>query len=346
MSGAAILRIKKLKGGGIITVAARHNRRVIQTEIGATGSIDPTRSNLNETLMGPSTADDVGKLAKNLMAAAGVGKLRKDAVTGLEAVFSLPPGHPLDDRAYFTDCTAWAGKYFGGAQNLLSADIHRDEAQVHCHILILPLVNGRMMGSDLLGGKQKLLAMQTAFHEAVASRYGLSKAPARLAGATKQVAAKAVLQKLRDTADAALQSKVWATLRDKIENDPASFLLALGIEPETVKKKLRTMEQIFTSKGKGKANEANPIGFQASAKSRTLCSVGFSPKPFQATTTPAPVDLPVIEPVTVRESELDPALFDPVSGEFFRPPAKPERHQRQAADRWVSAVLNKKGGLA
>jgi len=47
MSGAAILRIKKLKGGGIITVAARHNRRVIQAELGAAGSIDPTRSHLN-----------------------------------------------------------------------------------------------------------------------------------------------------------------------------------------------------------------------------------------------------------------------------------------------------------
>lgn len=342
MSGAAILRIKRLKGGGIITVAARHNRRVIQAEMGATGSIDPTRSHLNETLMGPSTAEDVGKLAKSLMTAAGVGKLRKDAVTGLEVVFSLPPGHQLDDRAYFTDCAAWAGQYFGGAQNLLSVDIHRDEAQVHCHVLILPLVDGRMVGSDLHGGKQKLLAMQKDFHDAVASRYGLRKAPARLAGATKQAGAKAVLQRLRDTADAALQSKVWAPLRDKIESDPASFLSALGIELETVKKKLKTMEQIFTGKGKGNAKEANPIGFQASGKSRTLCPVWFSPKPPQATPTPAPENPPVIESVTVRESELDPALFDPVTGEFFQPTAKPDRHQRQAADRLVAAALNKR----
>ena len=109
MSGAAFLRIKKLKGGGIITVAARHNKRVIQAEMGATGSIDPTRSSLNETLAGPSTAADVGQLAKDLMTAAGVSKLRKDAVMGLEIVFSLPPGHAFGDRAYFADCASGLG---------------------------------------------------------------------------------------------------------------------------------------------------------------------------------------------------------------------------------------------
>ena len=93
MSGAAFLRIKKLKGGGIITVAARHNRRVIQAEIGASKTIDSTRSGLNETLEGPPTAADVGQLAKDLMKAAGVTRLRKDAVMALEIVFSLPPGH-------------------------------------------------------------------------------------------------------------------------------------------------------------------------------------------------------------------------------------------------------------
>jgi hypothetical protein len=50
MSGAAFLRIKKLKGGGIITAAARHNKREIQAEMGATGSIDPTRSHLSKAM--------------------------------------------------------------------------------------------------------------------------------------------------------------------------------------------------------------------------------------------------------------------------------------------------------
>jgi hypothetical protein len=59
-TGTAFLRFKKLKGNGIITVAARHNRRELQAEMGATDSIDPTHSQLNETLQGPSTAAGVG----------------------------------------------------------------------------------------------------------------------------------------------------------------------------------------------------------------------------------------------------------------------------------------------
>lgn len=273
MSGAAFLRIKKLKGGGIITVAARHNKREIQAEMGATGTIDPTRSHLNYALAGPADAGDVGQLAKDLMTAAGLVKLRKDAVMALEIVFSLPPGHALDDRAYFTDCAAWAGRYFGGV--VLSADVHQDEAASHCHVLLLPLIDGRMAGSDMLGGKQVLMALQKQFHFDVAGRYGLSKAPAKLTGASKQAASTAVLQRLRERGDKALQSKVWATLRDAIERDPVPFLLALGIELQAPANKLKTLTQIMTSKGKGKSKEANPIGFTQREKRQTLCSVGF-----------------------------------------------------------------------
>ena len=353
MSGAAFLRIKKLKGSGIITVAARHNRRVIQAETGAAGSIDPTRSRLNETLYGPLTADGVGQLAKDLMQTAGVARFRKDSVLGLEFVFSLPSDHLIDGRAYFADCATWIANQYGGVQNILSVDIHRDEGAPHCHVLLLPLLNGKLAGSDMVGGKQKLMAMHKHFHDAVASRYGLHQAPARLTGASKQTGAAAVLAKLKSTSDAALQSKVWATVRDAIENNPGPWLLALGIEIDVVKKPLRTMAQIFTSKGMGKAREANPIGFGGPSKEQTLCSVGFtskqplpaSPKaPPPTTRPPAPRPLHLapapafIESVRVRDNDLDPALYDPATGEYFQRPPAP-RQNRAAADNWVTQAL-------
>lgn len=353
MSGAAFLRVKKLKGGGIITAAARHNRRVILAEMGAAGSIDPTRSRLNETLTGPPAADDVGQLAKDLMAAAGVVKLRKDAVLGLEVVFSLPPGHATDDRAYFAACAEWAGAAFGGAHNILSADIHRDEAAPHCHVLLLPLVNGRMDGSNLIGGKQKLMALQKDFHLKVAAKFGLSKAPARLSGTAKQAAAKMVLQHLRDTADPALKSPGWPAYRDAIEAAPGPFLLAYGLELATPKKKLRTFTQIMTSKGKGPSKEPNPIGFTSPEKDQTLCSVGFTQK---SPVFPAPrparqpaTELPELEvenavevvDVRVRDSDLNAALYDSDTGEYFAPPPRPARHARRAADAWVASALRK-----
>lgn len=350
MSAAAFLRVKKLKGGGIIKAAARHNRREIQAELGADSHIDPARTRLNETLQGAATPDGVALLAKDLMRGAGIGKLRKDAVLGIEAVFSLPPDTAIDDAAYFTDCATWAGVYFGGAQNILSVDIHRDEGAPHCHVLILPLVDNRMDGSNLIGGKQKMLEMQKLFFEAVASRYGLRKAPARLSGTAKEAAAKAVLQNLRETADTALTSKLWATLREAIERDPAPYLMALGLAIEKPKKALKTMAAIFTGKGKGgnkqTDNRSNPIGFVVPAKRQTLCSVGFDQKQSpQGNPKVAPrvsaskQDSGMVETVRVRESENDPAYFNPETGEFFKPPQS-TRLNRAAADSWVAGALS------
>lgn len=342
MSGAAFLRVKKLKGGGIITVAARHNRRVIQAEIGASASIEPTRSHLNETLMGAATADDVGQAARDLMAAAGVGKLRKgtsqtSAVSSLEIVFSLPPDHGLDDRAYFLECCSWSTVWFEGAP-ILSADIHRDEAQTHCHVLILPLVNNRMVGSDLVGNKPKFLKMQKDFHNKVASRFGLRKAPDRLYGPTKAAAVAKVLQRLKEASDPVLTSVVWATVRESIERDPAQYLMALGIDlPKPKPKKKKTSTQIFISTGKGgKTEKPSPIGQakQRPEKPLGLCSVG---QDFQTTPLPAKPVPPEttqyaheVETIRVRDCDQDASLYDPETGEFYRQPKQVRSHKQAA----------------
>ena len=41
----------------------------------------------------------------------------------------------------------------------------------------------------------------------------------------------------------------------------------------------------------------------------------------------------------VRECDLDPAMYDPTTGEFRPPPKAPARQQRTAADRWVASAL-------
>jgi len=263
MSGAAFLRLKKLKGAGIVLAAARHNRRAIQAERGASGPIDPTRTSLNETLRGPATPEGVAKVALDLMVRAGVGKLRKDAVVAVEILFSLPVRVAIDDRDYFARCVAWSAEQFGGLDNILSADVHRDEAAPHCHVLVLPLKGTRMVGSDMVGNRRNLLALQGRFFKDVAQAFGLRKPAQRLAGTAKAAGAQAVLAYLRTTNDGALKSSVWSVIREAIEADPAPSMQALGIAAETASatRPMKTMAQIFTSKGKGPARELNPIGF-------------------------------------------------------------------------------------
>ena len=62
-----------------------------------------------------------------MMRNAGITKLRKDAVKAIEIVFSLPVEPNLDQRRYFEDCLSWAAGQFGGAGNVLAADVHLDE---------------------------------------------------------------------------------------------------------------------------------------------------------------------------------------------------------------------------
>jgi hypothetical protein len=379
MSGAAFMRLEKLKGNGIWMKAARHNKRAIQAELGASGHIDANRSHQNVILMGPPIADEVAQLAKNKITTAGITKPRKDAVIGLELVFSLPTNHGQDVIAYFNACAYWAGETFGGLDNIVSADIHRDEAQDHAHVLLVPLIDGRLRGSDAVGNKRKLSELQAKFYKDVASKFGFSKPRARLSGHIKTQTAQQVLDKLRQ--DPAAKSLVWAVIRDSVARDPLSFALALGIDTEAVRteKPAKSMAQIFTSKGKG-GNKSKLIGIESPLKPYRvsdienkqvlgLCRVPTSLTSFNQP--PAPADhqptvinygqlnKPVLpnevtqhatapeekssaieQIIRVRDSDFIPENYNPETGEFYRPPpAKPSA--RQQADRWVSDAVGK-----
>jgi hypothetical protein len=190
MTHVQFLRIKKLTGKAIIEVAARHNHREILAELGAASGehINPARVRLNRVLHGHATAAGVASHAKALMDAAGIKATRKDAVRGLEVIFSLPSDSSIDHDRFFNESIQWASEYF--AVPVISAIVHNDEAAPHCHVLLLPLVNGRMVGSDLMGGRAKLLAMQADFHARVGQRHGLSRQAAqkRASAATRRQA--------------------------------------------------------------------------------------------------------------------------------------------------------------
>lgn len=326
--------------------AARHNQRAIQAELGGRSHIDPARSHLNETLAGPDTPEAVVALALSLMEAAGVAadKLRKDHTQAVELLFSLPPDTAINTGDYFRRCVAWAGERFGAA-NILSADIHRDEAAPHCHILILPLVGGRMRGSGLIK-RPELAALRKSFSQEVARVFGLKEPPSRMSGAAHSEAVRLVLARLESSQDAILRSGLWLTVRRNIERDPARFMTALGLELPTdkpaTKKPARTMAQIFTSTGKGgkidrplkpigfdglpeagpkttiSRGSLKPIGFESepekrAQKPRNLSCVGFGQNRDVLTTTePSEVHTP-LAPSAARARQID-SLNDPAGG--------------------------------
>lgn len=247
MAHVQLLRVKKLTGGGIIAVAARHNLREIQAEMGADSHIDLRRTLQNVILRGAALAVEVAAEAAAQMEAAKVQqcrKLRKDAVRGLEIIFSLPPSSGIAERDFFTDAVAWAGGFY--ELPILSAVIHNDEAAPHCHVIMLPLFNGRMVGSKMMGDRSRLLAMQADFFE---KRYGLARqTPAKhYSRAAKMKAAEVVVNDLRKNPKRLDDPAIRDAVRDALAENPMPVIGALGFEmPQAKVPKPQTFAGIMT----------------------------------------------------------------------------------------------------
>lgn len=382
MAGEPFLKVKTIgrsaRGGrkpSTIVQAARHNMRAEQEERGARAHIDPTRSHLNQHLRGPATPGEVAALAQSIMAAHGVAvdKLRKDYAQALEIVFSLPIDTRIDVLRYFAECVEWAAQRFENG-NILCADIHLDEAAPHCHVLVLPMAGGRWVGGALLA-RERLAALLKDFYDAVGARHGLRR-PERLTGADRERVAAAVLARMNATGDKAMKSQAWDAIREAIERNPRAFAAVLGVEVAAPARKLRTMAQIFTSKGRGTVDskpigfedgrrEVKPIGFEAK-KDRNLSCVGFAHSPtliqplsapmgataewVQAPARPAPARpapengqyMTEHEAVTrVRDGDMAAGQWSEELGEWVAAPARGKK-RRVDAEAWVAGELSRR----
>lgn len=270
-----------------LEVAAKHNKR----ELGApskglasglsteewssqVGAIDWARTGGNYALGGASDAAGVVAMAKQLEHKVNYRPKRKDYTQAVEVVFSLPVACTIDRRQYFADCVAWCGGKFG-AGSILSADVHLDQAVPHCHVLIAPIQAGEWAGSKVLE-QDAYQALRESFQADVAEAYGL-RMPERLKGPRKAAAVSAVLSGIAAKHSYIMARELWEPIRKAIERDPAEFLEVLGLElPSVPSKKMKTMEKIFTGKGKGPKCEEQPN------KRRLSNPIGIQPSPEQA----------------------------------------------------------------
>ncbi|MDI1361509.1 plasmid recombination protein [Methylotenera sp.] len=252
MAASHLIRLGKIKGENGVLVALKHNKRTLQNERGASANIDATRTSLNYSLSSKDKPETIARHAKSQMILAGIENPRKDQVKAVEVIFSLPiDRHQQDTEQFFIDCFNWVKQNFSG--ELLAFDIHLDEAAPHAHALILPLIDGKMQGRDMVGSTGNLMRLINKFHADIARHYGLSRSDKkRLSNMDKQSLEKLVLTRLSN--DPARQSSVWACLRDAIHDDPLPYAQMLSIKPPQATNK--SFVAIMTSKGKGKATNA------------------------------------------------------------------------------------------
>ena len=337
------LRLKKLTGRDIVRIAAKHNLRELQAELGAESHIDHTRIGLNQVIAGAATAAEVAASAERLMQDANIGKLRRDAVRGVEIVVSLPAVSTIGPTAYFADSLAWVRGFFNVP--VLSAVIHLDESAPHCHVLLLPLVNGRMAGSDLVGNKPRLQAMQTGFFEQVGRRYGLTRPAAqkRLSSATRHKAASVIVTAIQGNPELLDQRGVESAMLGVLARDPEPLLAALGLTIPLPTKPVKSFVEIMTKPCKlekpiGFRGSAKPIGFDhgSTENHRTLSCVGFAPEPL-----PLPEAESISPDVFSRSQDDAPSEYwDSERGEFR------QAHKAKSTSARNDAVLELERNLA
>ncbi|MCV2352281.1 plasmid recombination protein [Paucibacter sp. Y2R2-4] len=237
----------KKKGPRAIFKAAQHNLRSNPAEYGRRGNIDPDRICLNEVLIGPDKPEEVEAQAQQRMDELGI-KPRAGAVLAIELLFSLPAGHGLNDRDVFMACVEWAGRQFGGPENILSAVVHLDEATPHCHALILPILEGRLNASELVGYKKEVSERRNNFYEELGKSHGLKKPRSeKLSGEDIARGGGQVIAHMEKSGDAATNSAAWEAIKAVILRNPQPFMECLGLEP--LAKPSRDFIQIMTGTG-------------------------------------------------------------------------------------------------
>lgn len=249
MAASHLIRLGAIKGKSGVLEALKHNKRTLQADRSAGSHVDVTRTPLNYCLTEPSTPEAIAMHAKVQMVKAGIDVPRKNQVMAVEVLFSLPiDRHSQDTQPFFNDCLAWVKQTFAG--ELLSFDVHLDESAPHAHAVILPLIDGKMQGNSLIGGKGNLMRLINLFYSEIATRYGLPK-PLRSVylPKTSKGIERQVLTRLK--ADAAMQSSVWPCVRNAIHRDPMPYAQMLSREPDKALHKTKSFVDHKRSKGKG-----------------------------------------------------------------------------------------------
>ena len=159
----AIMRAKKLANMGSVAASMQHCYRERETH-----NADQERTPDNQHLGAKSTDEAMGNLRALLPE-----KRRKDAVLAVEYVMTASPewfaqATPEQEKALFQRSLQWlADKY--GADRIVTASIHRDEAAPHLSAFVVPLTQDkRLSANEFIGSREKMRADQSTYAACVA----------------------------------------------------------------------------------------------------------------------------------------------------------------------------------
>ena len=263
----AIMRAKKLATMGSVAASMQHCYRERETH-----NADQERTPDNQHLGAKTTDEAMGKLRDMLPE-----KRRKDAVLAVEYVMTASPewfakATPEQEKALFQRSLQWlADKY--GADRIITASIHRDEATPHLSAFVVPLTaDKRLSAKEFIGDRKKMSADQTSYaakmldlglergiegskatHQRVQSFYGalergsVSEITISAEAVTPKVLSKGMFSRTEEAPEA-VAARLTAKLRDSLAPTLKNAAMA-------VQERRRAKEMQDTAQEKAKSVE-------------------------------------------------------------------------------------------
>ena len=227
MAESQLLSVKKIKSLEILKNSLKHNLRQIPRELGENRHIDAARCSLNRILIGEADPVKMVRDAEKTILQTTGKKLRSNGVLALEYLISLRSDTAVEIDEYFPQVVDWLEDYLGCP--IISAVVHLDEGNPHMHAIVLPLRNGRMTGSALVGYKGDLAALKQSHYKCVGRHFGLQMVES-IPRFKRYEISRQIVHTLCSSKDLLDQPLIRTALQNAIQIAPHELMAILGIQ--------------------------------------------------------------------------------------------------------------------
>jgi len=219
-----------------LLLAELHNTRKTSNALFGYGNIDPSKSHLNIELVScdGSFEDKAIEIVKNTVNdfyQDGRYKSLKRGY-GLEFVFNVTSGFVCDFYSLYSDCLDWLKSQLPQCP-IIHAVIHMDEGTPHMHVILVPILDGRLQADSVRGFKYVNNERNILLFEYLKDKYDLTY-PIYLRGAAKKAGVKLALEALERLSKDDAMKVLNKTAISSINSNPEVFLRELGIGYEVV----------------------------------------------------------------------------------------------------------------
>ena len=223
----------------MLNKAEGHNRRMFYVR-GTDLERDESISELVKIPDGVSLKDYAIQLVNNLGIDMNSRVMKRtDRNWGLEYVFTVTDGFKADFEQFYKDCLEVFRETVLEAP-IMHAVIHYDEGTPHMHVIILPITEGRLDGTAVMGYTEKSALRNIFLFDRLSEKYNLSF-PVYLNKAAKKQAAELVLKEIGNMPSEAIGRLLEMPIEQAVYARPEPFMHVMGIDVRAIYSKFNSV---------------------------------------------------------------------------------------------------------